>query len=100
MLDLAGIRSGLLAIVRSILRLPVQAEAGALQPAASLIEQAAGEDVMRHALADPLAARLPGMRRHQAERFHLVGPLAIVVTAAARVAEMELPLMNLFMHQD
>ena len=64
-----------------------------------MLEQAGHQDVMRHSLADTLAARLAGIGRHQVEGFHLVGPFVVVVAATARLAEMGLPVVDHLMHQ-
>lgn len=62
-------------------------------------EGAAVNRIVGHLLARFLSAGLAGIGRHQADGFHFVGPLFVVVAASARLAEMELPSVRHFVNQ-
>ena len=46
---------------------------------------------MGHSLTGLLAPWLPGVRGHQANGYHLLGPVAVVIAAAGRLTKVLLP---------
>lgn len=54
---------------------------------------------MRHLFAGFIPANLPGRAGLESERFHLLGPLLVVITAPTWLAVMRLPHVDHFMGQ-
>jgi hypothetical protein len=60
-------------------------------------EGAARNGIVGHFLPCPSASGLARAGRHEADRFHFVGPFPVMIAGARRVAEMELPCVDHFM---
>lgn len=54
-------------------------------------EGASRQHVVRDAVSDPPTTWSAGARRHEPHGLHLLGPLVVVVAAAARLAKVCLP---------